>query len=60
MRSNSWSSRFGTLLCYNSVIIKVEPEHVDYFYLKYLEPWKHFVPVCAVKLLVVHVVEFPV
>lgn len=42
---NSWSSRFGKLLCYNSVIIKVEPKLVDYFHLKYLVPWKHFVPV---------------
>jgi hypothetical protein len=42
---NSWSSRFGTLLCYNSVIVKVEPEYVDYFHFKDLQPWKHYVPV---------------
>ncbi|GKY91566.1 hypothetical protein MPSEU_000128500 [Mayamaea pseudoterrestris] len=41
---NSWSSRFGKLLCYNSVIVKVEPRYVDYFY-KSLQPWVHFVPV---------------
>lgn len=41
---NSWSSRFGKLLCINSVIVKVEPGYVDYFY-KYLEPWSHYVPV---------------
>jgi hypothetical protein len=41
---NSWSSRFGKLLCTNSVVVKVEPEYVDYFY-KYLVPWKHYVPV---------------
>lgn len=42
---NSWSSRFGKLLCYNSVVLKVDPKFVDYFYLAYLQPWKHFVPV---------------
>jgi hypothetical protein len=41
---NSWSSRFGKLLCYNSVILKVGPRYVDYFY-KTLIPWVHFVPV---------------
>jgi hypothetical protein len=43
---NSWSSRFGTLLCYNSVTIKVEPLYVDYFFHD-LIPWKHYVPVRA-------------
>lgn len=33
-----------SLLCYNSVIIKVEPEFVDYFFYD-LKPWKHYVPV---------------
>jgi hypothetical protein len=42
---NSWSSRFGTLLCYNSVVVKVDPDFVDYFHLKDLQPWKHYVPV---------------
>lgn len=42
---NSWSSRFGLLLCYNSVILKVDPEYVDYFHFKYLKPWIHYVPV---------------
>jgi hypothetical protein len=41
---NSWSSRFGKLLCTNSLIMKVEPMYVDYFY-KYLAPWRHYVPV---------------
>jgi Glycosyl transferase family 90 len=41
---NSWSSRFGRLLCSNSVVLKVEPQYVDYFY-KYLEPWGQYVPV---------------
>jgi hypothetical protein len=43
---NSWSSRFGTLLCYNSIAIKVEPQYLDYFY-NDLVPWKHYVPVKA-------------
>jgi hypothetical protein len=42
---NSWSSRFGTLLCYNSVVVKVDPEYVDYFHFKDLVAWKHYVPV---------------
>ena len=52
---NSWSSRFCGLLCYNSVILKVQPDYVDYFYfaddndnndsLLVLQPWKHYVPV---------------
>jgi hypothetical protein len=41
---NSWSSRFGRLLCTNSLVIKVEPQYVDHFY-RYLVPWKHYVPV---------------
>lgn len=44
MDGNSWSSRFGSLLCYNSVVIKVEPKYFDYFYSD-LKPWTHFVPV---------------
>ena len=44
MDGNSWSSRFGTLLCYNSVVIKVEPQYVDYFFAD-LVPWKHYVPI---------------
>ena len=57
---NSWSSRFGSLLCYNSVVLKVEPEFVDYFHFQQesdgsgndtttrrmaLRPWTHYVPV---------------
>jgi len=44
----SWSSRFGTLLCYSSVTLKVEPAYVDYFHYKAdnpLIPWTHFVPI---------------
>jgi hypothetical protein len=41
---NAWSSRFGKLLCTNSIVVKVEPDFVDYFY-NYLEPWKHYIPV---------------
>ena len=62
MDGNSWSSRFGALLCYNSVVLKVEPSFVDYFHFQRsnnndgeqqqqqppaLQPWKHFVPVKA-------------
>lgn len=41
---HSWSSRFGALLCYSSVVLKVEPSHVDYFYTE-LQPWVHYIPV---------------
>jgi Glycosyl transferase family 90 len=49
---NSWSSRFNILLCYNSVVIKVEPTWVDYLQFKgshgeVLQPWKHYIPVKA-------------
>lgn len=44
MDGNSWSSRFSTLLCFNSVAIKVEPAYADHFYYD-LIPWKHYVPV---------------
>jgi hypothetical protein len=29
---NSWSERFPRLLCMNSVVIKIDPEQVDYFW----------------------------
>jgi hypothetical protein len=41
---NSWSERFGALLCLNSVVLKVEPEFTDYF-MPELEPWVHYVPI---------------
>jgi len=41
---NSWSSRFASLLCYNSVVIKLEPKYVEYFYSD-LKPWTHYIPV---------------
>lgn len=51
---NSWSSRFGRLLCFNSVVLKVEPSWVDYFYFKNgwdhepkLQPWVHYIPIKA-------------
>jgi Glycosyl transferase family 90 len=44
MDGNSWSSRFSTMLCYNSLAIKVEPEYADHFFFD-LVPWKHYVPV---------------
>lgn len=46
MDGMSWSSRFSALLCYNSVVVKVEPEFVDYFFYDHgLEPWTHYIPV---------------
>lgn len=41
---NAWSARLGKLLCYNSVVIKVEPEFVGYWE-KEIEPWVHYIPV---------------
>lgn len=45
MDGNSWSSRFGELLCYNSVVLKVEPQYVDYFHFQGLAAWEHYIPV---------------
>jgi hypothetical protein len=55
MDGNSWSMRFGRLLCFNSVVLKVEPTWVEYFYHKdswfrgepKLQPWVHYIPVKA-------------
>ena len=47
MDGNAWSSRWGELLCYNSVALKVEPEYVDYFHYRDLAPWQHYIPVKA-------------
>jgi hypothetical protein len=41
---NSWSSRFFKLMCMNSVVLKVQPNHIDYFYHE-LQPWVHYLPV---------------
>jgi len=41
---NSWSSRFATLLCSSSIVAKVQPMHVEYFYPD-LRPWKHYIPI---------------
>jgi hypothetical protein len=43
---NSWSSRFVRLLCMNSVVLKVQPSRIDYFYSE-LKPWVHYLPVHA-------------
>lgn len=40
---NSWSERFAKLLCMNSVVVKVEPEFVDYFHPQ-VKPWVHYIP----------------
>mmetsp|Transcript_24187 Transcript_24187/g.51048 ORF Transcript_24187/g.51048 Transcript_24187/m.51048 type:complete len:926 (+) Transcript_24187:247-3024(+) len=41
---NAWSARLGKLLCYNSVVVKVEPEYIGYWE-KELHPWVHYIPV---------------
>jgi len=41
---NSWSSHFSDLLCMNSIVIKVQPQWVDYFHPE-LKPWVHYIPV---------------
>ena len=41
---NAWSSRFGALLCMDSVVLKVQPKTVDYFH-HHLVPWKHYIPI---------------
>jgi lipopolysaccharide biosynthesis glycosyltransferase len=46
MDGNSWSSRFASLLCYSSVVIKVEPQYLEYFFAD-LKPWTHYIPVKA-------------
>ena len=42
--SNGASTRFGPLLCMNSVVIKVQPRFGSYWNHE-LEPWVHYVPV---------------
>ena len=39
---NNWSSRFPKLLCTNSIVIKVEPDYIEYFYDE-LKPNQHYV-----------------
>jgi hypothetical protein len=41
---HSWSSRFGKLLCYSSIVLKVEPNDVDYFHPQ-LQPYVHYLPI---------------
>ena len=41
---NSWSERFPRLLCQTSVVLKVEPEFVD-FLMPTVQPWVHYIPV---------------
>jgi len=43
---NAWSARLGKLLCYNSVVIKVESTYVGYWE-KEIKPWVHYIPVEA-------------
>lgn len=39
----SWSSRFGSLLCSSSVVLKFDPHHVDYFQDE-IKPFVHYIP----------------
>jgi hypothetical protein len=39
---NNWSGRFAKLLCTNSVIIKIIPEYIEYFYID-LVPNIHYI-----------------
>ncbi|KAL7480823.1 hypothetical protein ACHAW6_006484 [Cyclotella cf. meneghiniana] len=43
---NAWSARFAKLLCYSSVVIKVDPTYVGYWDNE-VEPWVHYLPVRA-------------
>ncbi|KAL7549716.1 hypothetical protein ACHAWF_012980 [Thalassiosira exigua] len=40
---NNWSARFHTLLCSNSVVIKIRPDFIEQFYHE-LEPNVHYIP----------------
>lgn len=40
----SWSSRFVSLLCYSSVVLKYDPQYVVYFFDE-LIAWVHYIPV---------------
>jgi len=40
---NNWSGRFPKLLCANSVVIKIDPDYIEYFYHE-LKPMVHYVP----------------
>ncbi|GAX21793.1 hypothetical protein FisN_31Lh084 [Fistulifera solaris] len=46
MDGNAWSSRFGELLCYNSIVVKVEPAYVESIN-RDLIPWKHYIPMAS-------------
>jgi len=42
---NSWSSRLGSLLCFNSVVLRVDRDLINYFEHEELQPWVHYVPI---------------
>jgi len=43
---NGWSGRFGLIMCYNSVVIKIESEKgFMAYYQRDLRPWEHYIPV---------------
>jgi large subunit ribosomal protein L34 len=43
---NGWSGRFGLIMCYNSIVIKIESEKgFMAYYQRDLKPWEHYIPV---------------
>ena len=40
---NNWSARFNSLLCGNSVVIKIQPDFIEQSY-KELQPFVHYIP----------------
>ncbi len=40
---NNWSARFHTLLCGNSVIIKIQPDFIEEYYSELIPGW-HYMP----------------
>mmetsp|Transcript_9966 Transcript_9966/g.21582 ORF Transcript_9966/g.21582 Transcript_9966/m.21582 type:complete len:478 (-) Transcript_9966:323-1756(-) len=49
---NNWSSRFGMLLCSNSVVIKIDPDFIEYFYDNEgsVQPMIHYIPASLANL----------
>ena len=46
---NNWSARFHTLLCSNSVVIKIQPDFVESFYNE-VKPNVHYIPASLTNL----------
>lgn len=52
---NNWSARFRTLLCTNSIVIKIQPDFVEQYYAE-LQPNVHYIPANLDNI--THVVEY--